>query len=137
MSDPSIKPYLVRAVHEWCTDQGYTPYLSVTVDSRTVVPFEFVKDGQIVLNVSANASRNLFISNDMVTFSARFNGVAQNIQVPMSAVGGIYARENGQGLFFPTGEEEGAGGQDEAGTDGGGNPPPSPPKGRPSLKIVK
>jgi len=135
MSDPTIKPYLVRAVHEWCSDQGYTPYLSVTVDSRTVVPLEFVKDGQIVLNVSANASRNLFISNDMITFSARFSGVAREIQVPMSAVGGIYARENGQGLFFPTGEETGP--EPEQADDGNDGMPPSPPKGRPSLKIVK
>lgn len=136
MSDATIKPYLIRAVHEWCTDQGLTPYLSVTVDGRCVVPQEYVRNGEIVLNISAGACRNLFIANDWVTFSARFNGVAREIQVPISAVGGIYARENGQGLFFPTGENaEPDGNGEESASQGPDDTPP--PKGRPSLKVVK
>ncbi len=135
MSDDTIKPYLIRAVHEWCTDQGLTPYLSVAVDGRCVVPQEFVRNGELVLNVSANATRDLFISNDWVTFSARFGGVPRDIQVPIPAVAGIYARENGQGLFFPTGE--GAEAKSEGGPETEGPDETPPPKGRPSLKVVK
>lgn len=137
MSDDTIKPYLMRAVHEWCTDQGLTPYLSVTVDGRCVVPMEYVRNGEIVLNVSAGACRNLLLGNDWVTFSARFNGVAREIQVPISAVAGIYARENGQGLFFPTGESAEGEGAGETGQGPGGPEDTPPPKGRPSLKVVK
>ena len=95
-----IKPYLVRAIHEWCTDHGYTPYLAVVVDGRTRVPPAYVKDGQIVLNVSFDATHQLMMENDFVTFSARFNGVAQELLVPMANVAAIYARENGQGMAF-------------------------------------
>lgn len=137
MSDATIKPYLMRAVHEWCTDQGFTPYLSVAVDEHCVVPMEYVRNGEIVLNVSAGATRDLFLSNDWVTFSARFNGVAREIQVPISAVAGIYARENGQGLFFPTGENAASQGEGESGQEKGGPEDTPPPKGRPSLKVVK
>lgn len=137
MSDPTIKPYLIRAVHEWCTDQGLTPYLSVAVDGRCVVPQEFVRNGEIVLNVSANATRGLLIRNDWVTFSARFGGVPRDIRVPVAAVAGIYARENGQGLFFPTGEEAAAPAGGETSPEGGGPDETPPPKGRPSLKVVK
>lgn len=96
----STKPYLIRALHEWCVDQGYTPYLAVTVSSRTKVPREYVKDGQIVLNLGPEATHQLMMGNEMITFSARFNGVAQALSIPVDNVAAIYARENGQGLTF-------------------------------------
>lgn len=95
-----VKPYLIRAIHEWCTDNGFTPYLSVVVDARTRVPREFVKDGQIVLNLGLDATHQLTMGNDLITFQARFGGVAQGLSVPMDNVTAIYARENGQGMAF-------------------------------------
>ncbi|MBL8516914.1 MAG: ClpXP protease specificity-enhancing factor [Betaproteobacteria bacterium] len=100
MSVPSTKPYLIRAIYEWCAEAGLTPYLSVKVDSNTRVPLEYVKNGEIVLNISMSATRNLTISNDFVQFSARFNGASREVSVPVYAISGIFSRENGQGLFF-------------------------------------
>lgn len=97
---PSTKPYLVRALHEWCNDHGFTPYLTVAVDEHTVVPREYVKDGEITLNVSYDATGKLRIDNDAVVFTARFNGVAREINVPIGRVVAIYARENGVGMGF-------------------------------------
>jgi len=96
----STKPYMVRAIHEWCVDNGCTPHLLVAVDSQTRVPMAYVKDGEIVLNLNYTATKDLHIDNEVITFSARFGGVSQNLYVPMSAVKGIFARETGQGLFF-------------------------------------
>ncbi|QDX79842.1 ClpXP protease specificity-enhancing factor [Denitratisoma sp. DHT3] len=96
----STKPYLIRAIQEWCVDQGFTPYLQVVVDSRTRVPREYVRDGQIVLNVGVDATHQLLMGNEEITFQARFNGTAFPIIVPVSAVAAIYARENGQGMAF-------------------------------------
>lgn len=98
---PSTRPYMIRAMHEWCTDNGFTPYLAVSVDEWTQVPMEFVKDGQIVLNVSYDATSQLVLGNDRVEFRARFGGVARDISVPVDHVLAIYARENGQGMAFP------------------------------------
>jgi stringent starvation protein B len=100
VSVPSTKPYLIRAIYEWCAEAGLTPYLSVKVDANTRVPLEYVKNGEIVLNISMSATRNLTISNDLVQFSARFNGVSREVSVPVYAISGIFSRENGQGLFF-------------------------------------
>src|SRR3954470_21831269 len=100
MADVSTKPYLIRAIYEWCSDCGFTPYLSVRVDERTRVPVEYVKNGEIVLNVSLNATRNLTINNELVQFSARFNGVSREVSIPVDRVQGIFARENGQRAFF-------------------------------------
>ncbi len=101
MSDSSMKPYLLRAVHQWCTDQGHTPYLAVAVlGDRIRVPMEYVKDNEIVLNVSYNATRDMLIENDFITFSARFNGVPQDIVVPIGNVIALFARENGMGMNF-------------------------------------
>ena len=100
MPERSTKPYLVRAIHEWCADSGYTPYLSVKVDQNTRVPMEFVKNGEIVLNLSYDATHKLTIDHDGVRFAARFGGVSRECSVPVSAILGIFARENGQGLFF-------------------------------------
>ncbi|RTL51384.1 MAG: ClpXP protease specificity-enhancing factor [Rhodocyclaceae bacterium] len=96
----STKPYLMRAIYEWCVDQGFTPYLQVAVDAQTRVPREHVRDGQIVLNVGPDATHQFIIGNEDVTFQARFNGKAFPVFVPVNAVVAIYARENGQGMAF-------------------------------------
>lgn len=101
MSEPiSTKPYLVRALYEWCVDNGFTPHLLVVVDAHTRVPKEHVREGRIVLNVGALATDKLRMTNDHVEFVARFGGVARELYVPMHAVAAIYARENGQGMSF-------------------------------------
>lgn len=100
MSETSTKPYLLRAIYEWCTDNGYTPYLAVMVDGRTRVPMQFVKNGEIVLNISFDATSGLKMDNDVIHFSARFGGVSRDIVVPVDNVIAIYARENGQGMAF-------------------------------------
>jgi stringent starvation protein B len=96
----STKPYLVRAIHEWCVDNGLTPHLLVVVNAQTRVPMAYVKEGEIVLNLNYTAVKDLHIDNNDVVFSARFGGVSHNIYVPMSMVKGVFARENGQGMFF-------------------------------------
>lgn len=99
----STKPYLIRAIYEWCVDQGFTPYVAVAVNGRTEVPRNYVKDGQIVLNLSPDAVHQLVLGNDFLTCSARFGGVAQSISVPVNNVAAVYARENGQGMAFEVG----------------------------------
>lgn len=132
----STKPYLIRAIHEWCTDSNFTPYLSVKVDAGTRVPTEFVKDGQIVLNLSYGAVKKLTIGNDLVQFSARFSGASRECSIPMAAVIGIFARENGQGLFFPP---DTAVADTQAPADDQVAPDPGPPTsgGKPRLQIIK
>jgi stringent starvation protein B len=98
----STKPYMIRAIHEWCVDNGLTPHLLVAVNAQCRVPMAFVKDGEIVLNLNYAATKDLHIDNDAIVFSARFSGVSQNLYVPMGAVKGIFARENAQGMFFET-----------------------------------
>ncbi len=101
MSDlTSTKPYMIRAIHEWCVDNQLTPHLLVAVNKETKVPMAYVKDGEIVLNLNYSATKDLHFTNDAVTFSARFSGVSNNLYVPISAIKGIFARENGQGMFF-------------------------------------
>jgi stringent starvation protein B len=102
----STKPYIIRALHEWCVDNGLTPHLLVAVDAQTRVPMAYVKDGEIVLNLSYSATKNLLIGNEAITFSARFGGVSNNLHVPLSAVRGLFARENGQGMFFQADEAQ-------------------------------
>jgi len=102
MSEQSAKPYLVRAICEWCADNGLTPYLNVRVNADTRVPTAYVKNGEIVLNVSAAATRRLTIDNHGVRFSARFSGSSQEVSVPMSAVIGVFAKETGYGFAFAT-----------------------------------
>ena len=126
------RPYIMRALYEWIVDNGCTPYVLVdaTLDN-VLVPEQYVKDGQIVLNISPTAVMDLNISNDAVAFNGRFGGVATDIYVPVSAVIGIYARENGQGMVFEPEQEPDPSPPED--------PPPEPgkPEGRPSLKIVK
>ncbi len=100
MSEQSAKPYLVRALYEWCVEQGYTPYLAVRVNSKTRVPVDYVKNGEIILNVSPIATHKLTMDNEWTLFNARFNGVTQEIAVPFSAVVGIFAKETGYGMGF-------------------------------------
>jgi len=100
--EASTTPYLIRAIFEWCCDNGLTPYIAVKVDETTRVPMEYVKNGEIVLNVSPDATRNLKIGNDLLQFSARFAGASREISVPINNVGGIFAKETGQGLSFQT-----------------------------------
>jgi stringent starvation protein B len=100
MPDISTKPYLLRAIYEWCTDSGYTPYLAVKVDAATTVPMEYVKKGEIILNISFGATSGLKMDNDAVTFRARFNGVSRELYIPVQNVLAIYANENGQGMAF-------------------------------------
>ncbi len=133
MSEISTKPYLIRALYEWCADSGYTPQLLVAVDGRTRVPPGYVKDGQIVLNISAAATRDLKLDNDWIQFSARFGGVSHEIAIPVGRVAAIFARENGQGLHF---EPEEAAAEGSAASEPPEEPSP-PPRGRPSLKVVK
>ncbi|WP_022981031.1 ClpXP protease specificity-enhancing factor [Ideonella sp. B508-1] len=158
----STRPYLIRALHDWCTDNGFTPYLAVFVDRSVQVPFEYVKNNEIVLNVGFEATSGLKLGNDFIEFKARFGGVAREILVPVDHVVAIYARENGQGMAFPMptapseeAGEEAAAPAAERGTglrlasvepeadrasedeNDGDEPPPSAPTPRPALKRIK
>ena len=107
MSEASdIRPYMIRAWHEWCTDNGFTPYLLVKVNQTVAVPREFVQNGEIVLNVDLDATGGLSLGNDLIRFKARFSGKVRDIIVPVDRVQAIYARENGQGMGFEVLEEE-------------------------------
>ncbi len=101
LESTSTRPYLIRALYDWCTDNGLTPYVAVLVDDTVHVPREYVKNGEIVLNISFDATSSLKLGNDFIEFKARFAGTAREIMVPVSRVIAIYARENGQGMAFP------------------------------------
>ena len=156
----STRPYLIRALHEWCTDNGFTPYIAVFVGPQVRVPMEYVKNGEIVLNVGFEATTALELGNERIEFKARFGGSAREISVPVDHVIAIYARENGQGMAFPAPPLAGEGAAVETPEDGarGGlrlastpaapsetpddgasdDTPPDPPGGgRPALKRVK
>ena len=132
ISIPSTKPYLIRALHEWCSDNGFTPFIAVFVDGRVEVPMEFVKNDEIVLNLSSEACHQLDLGNEWVSFQARFGGVPKRVMVPVTHVLAIYARENGQGMSFPF---DGAKNLDPSNTSEGASDAPKKP--RPSLTIVK
>jgi stringent starvation protein B len=132
MPEKSTKPYLIRAIHEWCSDSNFTPYVSVKVDANTRVPMEYVKNGEIVLNLSYDATHRLTIGNESIQFSARFNGVSRECSVPIDAVLGIFARENGQGLFFPVEPAQAETPEAEPPAEA-----PATPPSRPRLQIVK
>ena len=163
----STRPYLIRALHDWCTDNGFTPYVAVFVDQHVQVPIEYVKNNEIVLNVGFEATSALKLGNETIEFRARFGGSSREIIVPIDHVIAIYARENGQGMAFPMPTDAQPGGVSAAATEapavvtpprgpklkltgapspkaggpsGAGElePPPEPPAGgRPSLKRVK
>ncbi|KZE32942.1 ClpXP protease specificity-enhancing factor [Crenobacter luteus] len=133
----STKPYLIRALHEWCSDNGHTPYIVVWVDGRTRVPKEFVKDNEIVLNIGYSATQGLKIDNEWLSFSARFGGVPREIAIPVGNVLSIFARETGEGMGFevepaeeaaPSGETESPRPEGESGPAGGA---------RAHLRVVK
>ena len=159
----STRPYLIRALHDWCTDNGFTPYIAVFVDAAVQVPMEYVKNHEIVLNVGFEATSGLRLGNEAIEFKARFGGVAREIIVPVDHVIAIYARENGQGMAFPVPAEASASStpsaiapapeagvglrlakvsreeQPATGAAGDGTPPDDTPPtaGRPSLKRIK
>ncbi|BDX20801.1 hypothetical protein TUM22923_01220 [Polynucleobacter sp. TUM22923] len=135
MSDvPSNKPYLIRALHQWCTDFGFTPFIAVFVDERVEVPMEFVKNNEIVLNLSVEACHQLNLDNDWISFQARFGGIPRKIMVPVTHILAIYAKENGQGMSFPFDPAKVSAlhvaGRSDAPAD-------KPKPNRPSLTIVK
>ncbi len=141
MELPSTKPYLLRALWEWCVDNGFTPHLAVQVNGQTMVPREFVREGQIVLNLGPEATNKLQMGNDLIEFQARFGGVARQLSIPVTQVAAIYARENGAGMAFEIDSDA-----DEVGKDAiplaaqqqdDEEPPPPPPRGRPKLQRVK
>lgn len=162
MSLPSNRPYLIRALHEWCCDHGFTPYITVIADEWARVPREFVRDGKIVLNIDYEATNRLNIGNEDISFQARFGGVPRDILIPIGNVVAIYARENGNGMVFdyeknnraendvqgsayekavvreisvmPGSKGDGRGKSDDGGDD---NTPPPPSAGRPKLQRVK
>jgi stringent starvation protein B len=132
---PTLKPYLLRALYEWCTDNGLTPYMSVAVDASCRVPQGFVRDGQIVLNIGTEATDRLQMQNDAITFRARFNGVAQEVWVPVARVAALYARENSQGMAFEVSATEKT--VTPAETPPEEPPPPGKRSERPWLRRVK
>ena len=140
----STKPYLIRAIHEWCADQGFTPYLAVKVDATTRVPREFVKEGEIVLNVGIEATHQLQMGNEEITFQARFGGKAFPVVVPIERVAAIYARENGEGMAFEVTETtgtvvtvEGSAPTTPDKTDSATSPDPDRTARRPVLTRIK
>jgi len=150
LNEVPTKPYLLRALFEWCVDNGYTPHLAVKVDSRTQVPAEYVKNGEITLNISPNAVHKLQLGNELIEFSARFGGVARQISVPVSGVYALYARETGHGMTFDVeGPKPGLQAVAEAepapalaGRSAPSLPAPTPPPtkpggGKPTLRRIK
>src|SRR6186713_2551609 len=136
LESTSTRPYLIRALYEWCTDNGFTPYVAVSVDETVQVPREYVKNNEIVLNISFDATSSLKLGNDFIEFKARFAGSAREIMVPISHVIAIYARENGQGMAFPMGAlAAGASPGSEPGSDG--NPPPAGIAASPSAATAQ
>lgn len=141
MSEPEFnlsptRPYMARAIYEWICDNNMTPYLLVdATQPHTMVPEQFVKDGQIVLNIVPHAVHALNISNDNISFSARFGGVSRDIYVPMAAVVGIYAQENGQGLFFDPSEYEHIQYEEDA-LKSSTEKQPEPTKKKPTLRLL-
>jgi len=158
----STRPYLIRALHDWCTDNGFTPYIAVFVDASVQVPTEYVKNNEIVLNIGFEATTALKLGNELIEFKARFGGTSREIAVPVDHVIAIYARENGQGMAFPVPSDAPAAaahGQTDAaeaaapaagkgpkltladtgeGQERNDDSPPEPPSGgRPTLKRIK
>ena len=141
---PSTRPYLIRALYEWCTENGFTPYVAVKVDGSVQVPREYVQGGEIVLNVSMDATSSLKLGNEFIEFKARFGGKPRDIMVPIERVMAIYARENGQGMAFPVSDAQtdaapGLSAVDSPVADDADDEPTPPPttSGRPALTRVK
>ncbi len=142
LESPSTRPYLLRAMFEWCVDSGFTPYVAVMADETVQVPPEFIKDGQVVLNIGPDATNGLLIGNELIEFKARFAGVVREILVPVDRVMAIYARENGQGMAFPVAPASDKGLRavttNRPASDAPPEPPSTPPAGkRPVLTRIK
>ncbi len=148
MGEIPTKPYLLRALYEWCVDNGYTPHLAVKVDAQTRVPPEHVRNGEITLNVGPGAVHKLQMGNEVIEFSARFAGTARQLQVPVANVYALYARETGHGMTFevdltkpaPQADAESEPPAPPAALPAPGDEPPEPPKppaGKPTLRRVK
>jgi len=137
--NPTLKPYLIRALHEWCSDQGHTPYIQVWVNEHTRVPIQFVKDNQIILNIGATACAGLNIDNDWVSFTARFGGVAHDIWIPVGHVISIFSRESGEGMGFEVEPYEADASGNEAQQEPAADKPTDgePAKSGKVLKFVK
>lgn len=140
MSELSTKPYLIRAIYDWCVDSGLTPYLAVQVNEYTHVPMAYVKDGKIVLNISMDAVKNLQLGNEDISCGGRFGGAAHQLSIPVDAVMGIFAQETGQGLVFQG--QESSPTLNLVGEDPnkeGDEPPPNAPapQRKPKLTVVK
>lgn len=128
MEMTSNRPYLVRAFYQWLVDNSLTPYLLVDVnDSEVEVPQQFIEGDRITLNIAPSAVRNLDLGNDYISFNARFSGKPMDVLFPVSSVLGIYAQENGSGMLFP----------EEEASEADSEPDETPPRGRPSLKVIK
>ena len=141
MTRLSTKPYLIRAIYDWCCDNGSTPYLAIKVDAKTRVPAAYVKDGEIVISLGMDAVKDLHVGSDSISCHARFGGVSHAVLVPIDAVTGIFAKETGQGLVFPVGESNPISLDDTliSSTVTGSNPPQSNRRTptKPHLRIVK
>ncbi|WP_438971634.1 ClpXP protease specificity-enhancing factor [Methylophaga sp.] len=135
MSMTSQKPYLVRAIHEWLLDNQCTPYVLVNTRHEGVqVPWDYVKDERIVLNIAPDAIRDLLIDNEWISFSARFAGKPMDVFIPIISIQAIYGKENNEGMFFPEEDHEPPPPSDDEPDE---TTPVSKGKGRPSLKVVK
>ena len=143
---PSTRPYLIRALYDWCSENGFTPYVAVKVDASVQVPREYVQGGEIVLNVSMDATSSLKLGNDFIEFKARFGGKPREIMVPIHRVMAIYARENGQGMAFPVSDEPSespvlsavdTADLAQPDTEDAAPPPTTPGSSRPALKRIK
>lgn len=106
MSNNSTKPYLIRSIYEWCIDSGFTPFVSVKAYPELDIPMEYIKNGEVVFNISANAVYGLIINNESLSFDARFNGISRKLNIPLDAVKGVFAKEVNQGIAFPPEDEE-------------------------------
>lgn len=145
MAESSTKPYMIRALHEWCTDNGYTPHIVVRVDANTLVPPAHIRDGQITLNIGSLATNRLVLGNDAIEFQARFSGVTENLYVPLAAVTAIYARETGAGMGFEVEQSTGLSAQALASSQTTAAEPikpsdsstPAPDPKKPRLTVVK
>ena len=141
---PSTRPYLIRALYDWCSDNGFTPYVAVKVDASVLVPREYVQGDEIVLNISMDATSALKLGNEFIEFKARFGGKARDIMVPIERVMAIYARENGQGMAFPVHDaparapvQDPVSMADPPDEPSAQPSPPAAPAGRPTLKRIK
>ncbi len=133
----STKPYMIRAIYEWCNDNQLTPHVLVSVNNETIVPASYVKNGEIVLNLNYSATKDLQIGQDAITFTARFSGESRNLYIPVSAVKGVFARENGQGMFFEINQIESDNNNDLVPVSVEDKKNKLKKMNKPSLKLVK